>query len=279
MYNKLGISPCYEKSNLTRVTISHSGRSKLYESDQYIWLKLHRLQEEHPVNITLYDSQLMTLSNMVNLIQQTDIFVMDVSDVLLNMVFLRTYSVIIVLDDECERREAFHRAYRKLSSELTLQYEVVNKQNVSLLFPGFNSLIKPYLSFISNKYLIECNVYSTTKFTIQRDIITMTDHLKDFHLNLLTLFRLMTITMKISHRRVLLSTGIAHSYVMNKNRQNSLILAMIATICSIRRNTMTSICTLEEGKEDIVHYSWIVIIHKYISSCTCLLYTSDAADD
>ena len=122
--------------------------------------KLHRIQEEYPVDVNLYNPRMIKLKNLVDMIQQTDILVVDVSDVLLNMIFLRTYSVIIIIDDDCERQEAFHRAYRKLSQELTLQYVVVTKQNASLLVHGYDSFIRPYLSFVNNKYLVDCNVYS-----------------------------------------------------------------------------------------------------------------------
>lgn len=122
--------------------------------------KLQRMQEEYPVDVNLYNTRITKLTNLVNILQQTDILVIDVSDMLLNMIFLRTYSVIIVIDDQCERQEAFHRAYRKLSQELTLQYVVVTNQNVSLLVHGYDSFIRPYLSFISNKYAVDCNVYS-----------------------------------------------------------------------------------------------------------------------
>ena len=122
--------------------------------------KLQRMQEEYPVDVTLYNTRMTKLTSLVNILQQTDILVIDVSDILLNMIFLRTYSVIIVIDDQCERQEAFHRAYRKLSQELTLQYVVVTNQNVSLLVHGYDSFIRPYLSFISNKYAVDCNVYS-----------------------------------------------------------------------------------------------------------------------
>lgn len=82
--------------------------------------KLQRMQEEYPVDVTLYNTRMTKLTSLVNILQQTDILVIDVSDILLNMIFLRTYSVIIVIDDQCERQEAFHRAYRKLSQELTI---------------------------------------------------------------------------------------------------------------------------------------------------------------
>lgn len=109
--------------------------------------KLQRMQEEYPVDVTLYNTRMTKLTSLVNILQQTDILVIDVSDILLNMIFLRTYSVIIVIDDQCERQEAFHRAYRKLSQELTLQYVSSYKPKCRLLVHGYDSFIRPYLSF------------------------------------------------------------------------------------------------------------------------------------
>ena len=158
MYHKLGISPCYEKANRTHVTLSSTGNSSISAFVPSFSEQLRSLREIYPVNVSLYDPRLIKLTTLVDLVQRTDIFIVDVSDELWDMIFLRTNSVIIVIDENCEKREAFHRAYRKLSQELTLQYVVISKQNISIMAHGYDSFIHPYLSFISNKYVVDCNV-------------------------------------------------------------------------------------------------------------------------
>lgn len=61
------------------------------------------------------------------LLQQTDVLVVTFDDPLFNMILLRTNSVVVVVDNEPEKHDAYHRAYATLGSELTLRYVVVKE--------------------------------------------------------------------------------------------------------------------------------------------------------
>lgn len=87
VYHKLGISPCYDKINRTRISISYTGKEMLSASIPNVMGKLQRMQEEYPVDVTLYNTRMTKLTSLVNILQQTDILVIDVSDILLNMIF------------------------------------------------------------------------------------------------------------------------------------------------------------------------------------------------
>lgn len=54
-----------------------------------------------------------------DLLAKTDVLVVAFDDRLFNMVLLRTNSVVVVIDNESEKHEAYHRAFATLGNELT----------------------------------------------------------------------------------------------------------------------------------------------------------------
>ena len=65
-----------------------------------------------------------------DLLAKTDVLVVAFDDLLFNMVLLRTNSVVVVIDNESEKHEAYHRAFATLGNELTLRYVVVKEKDL-----------------------------------------------------------------------------------------------------------------------------------------------------
>ena len=78
-----------------------------------------------------------------DLLAKTDVLVVAFDDRLFNMVLLRTNSVVVVIDNESEKHEAYHRAFATLGNELTLRYVVVKEKDLleGRLTPFILSLI------------------------------------------------------------------------------------------------------------------------------------------
>ena len=93
-------------------------------------------------------------------IQRTDVLIVSARDLIFHFIFLRTNSVLVVVDEDPEELWAQHRAYRRMMEELTVKYEVLDRGNRSLLLNGgLSSFLKMYNSFIMGKYADDVKYY------------------------------------------------------------------------------------------------------------------------
>lgn len=93
-----------------------------------------------------------------DLLAKTDVLVVAFDDLLFNMVLLRTNSVVVVIDNESEKHEAYHRAFATLGNELTLRYVVVKEKD--LLEGRLTPFIQQFSEFIQGKYTDSSYVFN-----------------------------------------------------------------------------------------------------------------------
>ena len=93
-----------------------------------------------------------------DLLAKTDVLVVAFDDRLFNMVLLRTNSVVVVIDNESEKHEAYHRAFATLGNELTLRYVVVKEKD--LLEGRLTPFIQQFSEFIQGKYTDSSYVFN-----------------------------------------------------------------------------------------------------------------------
>ena len=83
------------------------------------------------------------------LLQRTDVLIVAFDDLLFNMILLRTNSVVVIIDNEPEKHDAYHRAYSTLGNELTLRYVVVKETD--LIDGKLTPFIRQFSEFIQGK--------------------------------------------------------------------------------------------------------------------------------
>ena len=123
------------------------------------------------MNITVINVDQDHIYELLAEVQRTDVFIISARDLIFNFIFLRTNSVLLVVDEDPEKSWAQHRAYRRMMEELTVKYEVLDRGNRSLLLNGgLSSFLNMYSSFIMGKYaddvkycdcLLQSTIYET----------------------------------------------------------------------------------------------------------------------
>ena len=112
------------------------------------------------MNITVVNIDQDPVYEVLTEIQRTDVFIISARDLIFNFIFLRTNSVLLVVDEDPEKLWAQHRAYRRMMEELTVKYEVLDRGNQSLLLNGgLSSFLNMYSSFIMEKYADDVKYY------------------------------------------------------------------------------------------------------------------------
>ena len=112
------------------------------------------------MNITVVNVDQDPVYEVLTEIQRTDVFIISARDLIFNFIFLRTNSVLLVVDEDPEKLWAQHRAYRRMMEELTVKYEVLDRGNQSLLLNGgLSSFLNMYSSFIMEKYADDVKYY------------------------------------------------------------------------------------------------------------------------
>ncbi|KAK8794962.1 hypothetical protein WA588_003813, partial [Blastocystis sp. NMH] len=143
LYRQMGIPFCYSPVKGIRVAFSASANARLLLLDSGNWETARKI-----FDVRDYDPA-SPMHQIGDLLAKTDVLVVAFDDLLFNMVLLRTNSVVVVIDNESEKHEAYHRAFATLGNELTLRYVVVKEKD--LLEGRLTPFIQQFSEFIQGK--------------------------------------------------------------------------------------------------------------------------------
>ena len=149
IYQAMGIPICFSRVDKTRVTFSQRALVLLKELNNN-----NALPENDRFLVRSYDSSKQTLSTIIRHYADSDVLVLHSYEERLNIWFLRSFSVVYVLDKDCGADRDGHYLYRKIAEKMSCDYRVVNATKEDA---DYDSLQKRWVAdraFIEKKFAV-----------------------------------------------------------------------------------------------------------------------------
>ena len=149
IYQAMGIPICFSRVDKTRVTFSQRALVLLKELNNN-----NALPENDRFLVRSYDSSKQTLSTIIRHYADSDVLVLHSYEERLNIWFLRSFSVVYVLDKDCSADRDGHYLYRKIAEKMSCDYRVVNATKEDA---DYDSLQKRWVAdraFIEKKFAV-----------------------------------------------------------------------------------------------------------------------------
>ena len=149
IYQAMNIPICFSRVATTRVTFS----MRAYVLVQNL-SDMKTLPANEKFSVRTYDSSKQSLVSIIQLYADSDVLVLNSVEERLNIWFLRSFSVVYVLDKDMGADKDGHYLYKKIAEKMSCEYHVVNATTKDANYKSLQAMWIADRPFIEKKYAV-----------------------------------------------------------------------------------------------------------------------------